>query len=201
MTSLLSEELATQQAYDAHALEWGLAHSDPGFWGSELVTFADMLPPPARILEVGVGAGRDAAELIAAGYDYTGIDFSENMLALARHRVPRADFRHLSVYDLQLAGKPYDGFWAACSLLHVPRSRIDEALTAIRRCLSDKAAGFIAMKQGSGEGFSNAGQQHMERFYAWWQISEFTDVLERNGFDVMLGTKPGPLLSFFVRAS
>jgi ubiquinone/menaquinone biosynthesis C-methylase UbiE len=198
---LRPEELATRQAYNDHSLEWALAHNEPGFWSEEMAAFAEMLPPPARILEVGAGTGRDAGELIAMGYGYTGIDFSEGMLTLARQRLPGADFRYMSVYELEPSGQPYDGFWAACSLLHIPRKRISEALTAVRRCLRPGAAGFIAMKQGRGEGVDDAGQRDMHRFFAWWQRGEFAEVLALNGFEVASWHKAGSRLAFFVRAA
>lgn len=206
MTRLLAEELATQQAYDKHNLEWALAHNEPGFWREEMAAFTKMLPLPAHVLEIGAGTGRDAAELIEAGYAYTGIDFSEGMLTLARQRLPQADFRHASVYDLahvHNVGQPlslYDGFWAACSLLHIPKARIDEALTAIRWCLRPAAAGLIIMKQGHGEGVDDAGQRDMHRFFAWWQREEFAEVLTRNGFEVASWHKAGSRLCFFVKA-
>jgi ubiquinone/menaquinone biosynthesis C-methylase UbiE len=200
MAKLLAEELATRKAYDEHSLEWALAHNEPGFWSEEMATFAEMLPPPARILEIGAGAGRDAAALIAAGYTYTGIDFSEGMLTLARQRLPHASFRHMSVYDLEPPDHLYDGFWAACSLLHIPKARVGEALTAIRSCLRSGATGFIAMKQGHGEGVDDAGQRDMHRFFARWQRGEFAEVLALNGFEVTGWHKAGSRLAFFVRA-
>jgi SAM-dependent methyltransferase len=202
MTRLLAEEAATRQAYDDHALEWALAHNEPGFWSEEMAAFARMVPPPARILEIGAGTGRDAAELSGLGYDYTGIDFSRQMLTLARQRLPRAAFLHLSVYDLgQYAGPPYDGFWAACSLLHIPKRRIGEALAAIRGCLRAGAPGCIIMKQGHGEGVDDAGQRDMHRFFAWWQREEFAAVLALSGFEVTSWHKAGSRLCFFVRAA
>jgi SAM-dependent methyltransferase len=200
MAKLLAEELATRQAYDEHSLAWMQAHDLPGFWREEMGAFAAMLPPPARILEVGAGAGRDAAELIALGYGYTGIDFSAGMLALATRRLPDADFRCMTVYDLDRQDGLYDGFWAACSLLHIPKARISEALAAVRGCLRPGGAGFIVMKKGAGEGADTAGVRDMYRFFAWWQREEFAEVLARTGFEVVRWHTPGSRLCFFVEA-
>lgn len=40
----------------------------------------DAVPPPARILELGVGTGRLAIPLVRAGYTVVGVDASERML-------------------------------------------------------------------------------------------------------------------------
>ena len=57
---------------------------------------ADLLPkPPAAILDVGAGSGRDAAHLSALGYDVVAVEPSARMreLARARHDDPRINWR------------------------------------------------------------------------------------------------------------
>ncbi|MEC4815598.1 MAG: class I SAM-dependent methyltransferase [Scytonema sp. PMC 1069.18] len=45
------------------------------------------------VLDLGCGSGLWAAELVHAGYRVLGIDISESMIAIARVRVPAAEFR------------------------------------------------------------------------------------------------------------
>ncbi len=196
---LLPAEETTRQAYNQHALAWQSVHNTPGFWGREMHRFRELLAD-GHVLEVGAGAGRDAAELIDLGYGYTGIDISPGMLVLARQRLAGADFREMSVYDLAPAAAWFDGFWAACSLLHVPKSRMNEALTAIRDTVRDGAIGFIALKQGCGEGLSDSDVPGMTRFFAWWQKQEFAAVLDRSEFAVADYWRAGSRHCFFVRA-
>ncbi|HMD02847.1 MAG TPA: class I SAM-dependent methyltransferase [Candidatus Baltobacteraceae bacterium] len=54
----------------------------------------DRLPAGARVLDVACGTGLVSAEFAARGYDVTGLDISEPMLAHARRRVPQATFVH-----------------------------------------------------------------------------------------------------------
>src|SRR5689334_15191889 len=42
-----------------------------------------------KFLELGVGTGRIALPFIRAGYDYTGIDLSQEMMAKLREKVNR----------------------------------------------------------------------------------------------------------------
>jgi 2-polyprenyl-3-methyl-5-hydroxy-6-metoxy-1,4-benzoquinol methylase len=51
-----------------------------------------------RILDVGCGAGRYAVELCQAGADVVGIDFSSEMLAMARQRAERARVGHKATF-------------------------------------------------------------------------------------------------------
>ncbi len=57
---------------------------------------ADLLPkPPAAVLDVGAGSGRDAAHLSGLGYDVVAVEPSARMreLARARHDDPRINWR------------------------------------------------------------------------------------------------------------
>jgi SAM-dependent methyltransferase len=60
------------------------------------------LPGNGLVVELGCGSGIGAEMLTAAGYDVTGIDISEDMLAIARERAPGARFRQGSVWDSEL---------------------------------------------------------------------------------------------------
>jgi SAM-dependent methyltransferase len=197
MSRLLPEEQATFDAYQANALEWALAHNAPLYWFNEMVSLQMMLPPGAHLLEIGCGSGRDASELVNLGFDYTGVDISPAMLALARQRLPYADFRQANVCDMVLPDV-YDGFWAACSLVHTPRSRIDQALGGIRAHLIDGAPGFIAMKPGDSERYLDTPEGGT-RFFSFWRPDEFSSVLARNGFKVVEDHTRDGKLCFFVR--
>jgi len=48
---------------------------------------ANVAPPPARIVELGVGTGLVALPLTERGYDVLGIDLSPKMIAVARERI------------------------------------------------------------------------------------------------------------------
>ncbi|RLP94744.1 methyltransferase domain-containing protein [Micromonospora sp. BL4] len=67
------------------------------------------LPADAAVVDVGCGTGRAVAELGERGTRPIGVDFSEEMIALARRRWPDVDFRvgdacALPVPDAAVAG-------------------------------------------------------------------------------------------------
>lgn len=49
---------------------------------------AALVPPGARILDAGCGTGRVMIRLAELGYDCTGVDLDESMLAVARKAAP-----------------------------------------------------------------------------------------------------------------
>jgi SAM-dependent methyltransferase len=60
------------------------------------------LPGTGLVVELGCGTGISSAILSEAGYDVLGIDISADMLAIARRRAPRGEFREGSLWDAAL---------------------------------------------------------------------------------------------------
>lgn len=69
-----------------------------------------LVAAPARVLDAGCGTGRVGIRLAERGYDVTGVDIDESMLAVARERAPEVrwllgDLATLDQVDL---GAPYN---------------------------------------------------------------------------------------------
>jgi len=144
-----------------------------------MVRFHQLLPS-GKVLEIGSGAGKDAASLIQIGYDYTGTDASGGLIRVAQKRNPEATFKKVSVYDLDFPEQSFDGFWTAATLLHIPKDKIDDALTKIRSQVKVGGVGFISLKEGEGE----REDKNTGRWFSYYSQEEFSEVLERNGFKV-----------------
>ena len=71
-----------------------------------------------RVLDLGVGSGRTTRFLLPFAADYTGVDFSPNMLARCQRDFPTAKLRQLDIRELgQLAGERYDFVMASWAVL------------------------------------------------------------------------------------
>jgi SAM-dependent methyltransferase len=55
-----------------------------------------------RVVDLGCGSGIFARALLDAGFDVTGFDLSEAMIATARRRAPQADLRVSSFIDAEM---------------------------------------------------------------------------------------------------
>lgn len=91
---------------------------------------ADMLGPVQgrRIIDVGTGTGRGAFLLSAAGAHVTGIDASEQMLALAKQRAidthaTGVDFQVGDAHQIQFGDRSFDLAVSLRVLMHTPRWR------------------------------------------------------------------------------
>src|SRR5918997_6034113 len=56
----------------------------------------------ALVVDLGCGSGLWAQELTKAGYRVLGIDISEQMIGIARKRVPEAEFRVGSLFNADI---------------------------------------------------------------------------------------------------
>jgi SAM-dependent methyltransferase len=75
--------------------------------------------PATRFLELGVGTGRVGLPIARRGYDYTGIDISERMMAILREKAAAANVAiHLVTGDV--AEMPFgDGGFDVIVVVHV----------------------------------------------------------------------------------
>lgn len=185
MSEPTPEERLTIATYDRQAESWSSSHATASFWGEEMSRFKALLPG-GRILEIGAGGGRDAKELVEAGFNYLGTDISAGLLEQARKNNPGIKFEKVSVYDLDYE-ELFDGFWCSAVLLHIPRDRIDDALQAVNKNMKRGAIGFIAIKEGEGEKLEadDKSTQGDERFFVYWTNYGFSKKLGDNGFQII----------------
>jgi SAM-dependent methyltransferase len=186
MSDLLPKEQTTKHTYDTLAKTWAVQHDAKHFWAPEMQRFHELLPS-GTILEIGAGGGRDGQELLALGYRYVGTDLSSGLLAVARKTLPNQELYEQSVYDLDFPDREkFDGFWTA-TLLHIPKSRIDEALQRIKTVIKPGGIGFISLKDGDDEQVrvDEFGGSKFERFFAYWRKDEFIETLKQNGYTLI----------------
>jgi SAM-dependent methyltransferase len=174
-------EKQTWQYYERYATEYTARRTeDFYFWKPEIEKFHNLLPS-GKILEIGSGGGHEAKQLIKIGYDYTGIDVSINLLRIAKNENPTGTFLNRSVYEIDLPSKSFDGFWTAATLLHIPKTRIYEALSNIHFLLKPGAIGFISLGKGNTEEI----EESTGRYIAFYQLNEFRKILAESHFKVL----------------
>jgi SAM-dependent methyltransferase len=123
----MSADQRTIAFYNAEAK----AYAAKSFEQRWLTDFMAELPPGARVLDLGCGAGADSASLAAAGFQVTSVDASAGLAAEAKRRW-NVDVRLMEFADLEFADA-FDGVWASASLHHAPAEDLPGVLTAIQR--------------------------------------------------------------------
>jgi SAM-dependent methyltransferase len=125
-----------RRSYNAIAKDWDAARTT--LFPYEL-PFLDRLTNSllrgARILDLGCGTGRPvAAFLIRQGYAVTGVDQAEDLLALARERLPEGRWLQAKMEEFEPDEK-YDGAVVWDSLFHIPRKHHEPILRNVLRSL------------------------------------------------------------------
>lgn len=147
--------------------------------------FLARLAPGAHILELGCGAGTDAAAILAAGFGLDPTDGSAALVRIASERLGRP--ARLLQFDALEANAAYDAVWANASLLHVPRPELPDILARIRRALRPGGLMFASFKTGDAEGADALGRYLNQPDPAWllaacgpgWELVALT--LRRGG--------------------
>lgn len=174
----------TKETYNKIAEAWAQDHSNLDFWKEEFEAFKKLLPI-GKILDVGCGPGHHT-QFLQEVYDYTGVDYSEQFIELAKQKFPDTTFILGNMLDLPFKENEFDGFWAAASLLHIPKENSGTALGEIGRVVKENGIGFIALKKGEGQKIVvDEDDPNDKRFFAYWQKNEFQQVLEENGFELL----------------
>ncbi len=142
------------------------------------------LPVDARLLDLGCGGGQDAGELRRRGYRVVGLDRTKALLAEGRRRDPSlplvlADLRQLPIQDMS-----FDGFWAAASLMHLPKPVARRVLADLHRIV--RPGGFLAatVTYGMKSGIVTDGWVP-GRYFARWRKDELARAVRRAGWEIL----------------
>ncbi len=187
MDDLSPQEKTTLLTYNKIAHEWSSNHSSRTFLQKDILSFKSLLHPAKKIIDIGSGGGRDSLELSSI-YDYVGIDISRGLIKEAKKTNPSAIFLNQSMYDIKFKDNNFDGFLASASLLHIPKEKIGIVLKSIHRVVKTEGIGLISIKQGTGEKMIEEKMESgyiSQRFFTFYEKSEFTDLLKQNGFEVI----------------
>jgi SAM-dependent methyltransferase len=143
------------------------------------------LPSGSRILDVPCGQGRHAHLLAEAGFDVDGLDYSRDLLTLARKRGTGPRLRYARGDMRKLPARWSRRFDAVVNLFTSfgffvdPR---DDAKVIAEMARVLKPGGYLAWHGGSRDGV-------MAKFLArdWWQSTDGTMIGHQRSFDPLSG--------------
>lgn len=107
--------------------------------------------PGKKILEIGVGAGRDIKHFQKRGINVDGIDYSQRFLEHCKRQFPKLSLIWGDIRTIDLPREYYGGIWAFASLLNMPKTDLKKLLPKLRNSLKKEGALFISVKEGEGE--------------------------------------------------
>jgi ubiquinone/menaquinone biosynthesis C-methylase UbiE len=103
------------------------------------------------ILDIGCGPAQLAEYLLAQGADAIGVDFTTEMLEVARTRLPSLMALRADVRDLPLRAAAAAGAVCFYVLQHLERDEVPTALAELRRCVRRSGVVALAVHEGVGD--------------------------------------------------
>jgi SAM-dependent methyltransferase len=133
-------------------------------------------PPPASILDLGCGPGRDLAAFRALGCEAIGLDGAETFVRMAREH-SGCEVWHADLLDLELPPARFDGVFANAVLFHVPSQELPRVLLQLHRTL--KAGGVLFCSNPHGPDIERWQGQ---RYGSFLSLGTWRGYLESAGF-------------------
>lgn len=153
---------------------------------AEAQKFVSMLPKNAKILDLGCGPGRDAKIFSQQGFQVVGIDFSPNMIALAKQNVPQGEFFVMDMEHFDFPKETFSGVWASASFLHIPKKSLPTIFKKILSTLDSGGIFYLSVKKGIGEQvLEDERYGNVKKFWSFFEENEIADYLTQAGFQII----------------
>jgi putative AdoMet-dependent methyltransferase len=131
--------------YDAQVTK-----ADKGFFNQYQRILSEMLrvsmelcPPPAKVLDIGIGTGNAAGLLVNKGYAVYGIDISSKMLDKCAEKFPSINLKRGDFLDIPFKDQTFDLIISGYALHHLMDNEKSKAISLFNDYLSPKGAVII----------------------------------------------------------
>jgi len=109
--------------------------------------FCAELPENGSILDIGSGTGLPFAELfVKKGFNYLGIDISSQMIKIAQKNVPSANFKELSMTDLNFKNE-FDAVFSSYSMLLLSPQLFKDVAKRIAKSLKRDGLFYLSLNE------------------------------------------------------
>lgn len=169
--------------YNRHAHTWNELRGNRLTERKWIERFHSLLSPAATVLDLGCGSGQPVARyLIEAGLAVTGVDSSEQMLALCRSRFPEHAWAHADMRVLSL-DRQYAGILAWNSFFHL-KPEDQRRMFAVFQLHAAPGA-LLMFTSGPSLGEALGTFQGETLYHASLDSDEYTAQLHNHGFEIL----------------
>jgi len=176
--------MKTREAYDkiADIYDRELWNDNP--YDEYIDKFIDLVRGN-NILDLGCAMGSFTKYVADKGKILDGIDYSTNMINIAKDKVSNANFYVMDMLNLDL-NKRYDGVMAINSTIHVEKKNMQRLFDSIYDLLKDDGIFFIILQEGDGEKMvSEPFDESLEEFVSYYRMLEIEELFTNCNFQVI----------------
>lgn len=173
--------------YRRHAAAWDAARSgktgERAMEETWLDQFRRLLPPRAKVLDLGCGSGEPISRYLAErGCDMTGVDSAPEMIALYQVRLPGQAWQVADMRSLSL-GRRFAGLMAWDSFFHLSPDDQRHMFSTFRAHAAPGAA--LLFTSGPAHGVAMGLLEGEPLYHASLDAAEYRSLLAASGFDVV----------------
>lgn len=137
-----------------------------------------------KVFEVGCGDGQLLNYLSNRGLDVIGLDFSKNLLAIAKKKYPNLTFINNDICDYKTKEK-FDGIISKDVLFHIPDEDLVKVLNNIKNMLTKNGKFCVIMDMPKEEGeqiFVEELDERYKIYYNYMSPEKIEKILIDSGF-------------------
>lgn len=101
------------------------------------------LIPGKKILDLGIGQGRNSIPLAQLGYNVTGVDYSTNCLEICSKNCPELNLVHSDIREFHIEKNKYDLISSRCVLHFFHKNDTFEVIKSIKDGLTQNGVVYI----------------------------------------------------------
>ncbi|TKB07577.1 bifunctional 2-polyprenyl-6-hydroxyphenol methylase/3-demethylubiquinol 3-O-methyltransferase UbiG [Desulforhopalus sp. IMCC35007] len=182
MTILKTEK--TIQAYNKNATKYKEKFNDFSPYKKKIIEFQDQfIPKGARILDLGCGPGNNITTIksLDDSCQFTGIDLSEGLLAIAKKIHPSCEFINQNICDLSAKGlELYEAVIASFCIVHLDNEETVNVLKFISESLVQGGSLYLSFMEGTVSGFETTSFSTEEIYFNYYQLDYVLGLLKEN---------------------
>jgi len=139
-----------------------------------------------KILDLGCGTGRLTRHLADRGFEVVGVDFSEEMLKIARRNHRGIKFVYGDMRKIKFSKGSFDAVSVAYSLFHLEKKEVPAVLGKIGKVLKPGGILFLVFQEGEGELYIDEPLLPGKKlFLNLYSEGEIRRLLEESGFNIL----------------
>lgn len=177
--------------FDNMANEYVEYFGDDWEFIKEINEFASSFDKEDKILDLGCGSGYITNYLIEKGLNATGIDFSSEMIKIAKKKYPKLNFLLDDFLNIEkhFDENSIDGLIAIYSLYFIPKEQFEVMLNSLSKVLKNGGLFLFVTQIGTGEDYITTplmteNDIKEELYVNYYMKDELEEILNRNNFNV-----------------
>ncbi|MGP8079729.1 MAG: class I SAM-dependent methyltransferase [Dehalococcoidales bacterium] len=175
----------TQESYNLSAENYRKRFENYAPYLSSIEKFISLLPPNSRILDAGCGPGINAKRFVEHHHKVTGIDFSSEMIRLAKENCPDGKFIAADLKDIRQDVK-YDAVCASFVIVHMTDAETDRFLEKLPHLLTVvKPMLYLSFMTGKTPGYEKTSFSDSSIYFNYHDEKLIKQKLGKLGFALL----------------